>query len=81
MVTKSDWQSWLENPVTKLHYESIYKNREDLLQALAHGAFESSPGLTNIMIGKINGYTKVLDQEYPVPEKEPEKEENVDSDE
>lgn len=80
MVTKSDWQRWLEDPVTRLHYESVYKNREELLEALAHGVFESSPGLTNIMIGKINSYTKILDRVFPLPEQQPHEDENVNRD-
>lgn len=63
-ITKEEWLEWKDHPITELFFRTVQELREDSLQLLANGTFAEEPGKQNVMIGKINALTKVLETTF-----------------
>ena len=63
-LSKEEFQDWKDHPVTLKFFRVMAEVREDALQALANGVYADEPGKQNILIGKINALTKVLETKF-----------------
>lgn len=58
-VTKEQWLSWKEHPITEHFFEMLRSRREDIIEMLAYGNVEN-PKKQDIMLGAVGAYTHVL---------------------
>lgn len=63
-LSKEEWIEWREHDITRIFFQVLLDLREESLQALANGIFAESPGQQNILIGKVNALTKVLETRF-----------------
>lgn len=63
-ITKEEWLDWRDSAVTQKFFEVVMELREESLQFLANGVFADEPGKQNILIGKVNALTKILETKF-----------------
>ena len=75
MVTKEQFSEWKAHPVTIEVYEEVERAKKSLVLRLSEGATidyaaEGTHGMTNKMIGQINGLNQLLNLTYEDTEEE-----------
>jgi uncharacterized phage-associated protein len=69
MTTAEQFAEWKEHPVTKEIYQGIKKTKQELVNRIAEGqtlghASDVTHGLTNRMVGHIEGLNQLLNISY-----------------
>lgn len=61
-LSKEEWLSWREHPVTELFFETIAKRREGFIDILAYG--DRGQREDDKLIGRISGFTDVMNTTF-----------------
>lgn len=69
-VSKAEWRDWIDHPVTIEFMRKVKELREEHLLQLAHGLYAEQPGRQTILIGVVNGFTKILDVTFQEEEQD-----------
>ena len=75
MITKEQFSEWKANPVTIEIYKEVERAKQSLVSMLSKGATigqaaENTHGMTNRVIGQINGLNQLLNLTYEDNEEE-----------
>ena len=62
IITKSEYQEWLENSVTKAFFKALKSNREELKENLVIGLYEEKQELE--VKGICKSVSNILDMTY-----------------
>ena len=75
MITKEQFSEWKAHPVTIEVYKEVVQAKQGLVSKLSEGATiaqtaEATHGMTNRVIGQINGLNQLLNLTYEDNEEE-----------